>query len=67
MLTKVNPIDFGGQMSKVKVTMVNIDKSGVREDATLCIVIFNFTSISIRPLLRINVMLDLSCICFTKL
>ena len=41
MLTMVNPIDFGGQSSKVKVTMVIIDKCGVRGDATLCVVIFN--------------------------
>ena len=36
----VNPIDFGGHCSKVKVTMVTIDRCGVRGDATLCIVIF---------------------------
>ena len=30
----VNPIDFGGQSSKVKVTMGIIDKFGVRGDAT---------------------------------
>ena len=40
MLTMVNPIDFGGHSSKVKVTMVIIDKCGVRGDAMLCIVIF---------------------------
>ena len=40
MLTIVNPIDFGGHSSKVKVTMVIIDKCGVRGDATLCVVIF---------------------------
>ena len=39
MLTMVNPIDFGGHSSKV--TMVIIDKCGVRGDATLCVVIFN--------------------------
>ena len=39
-LTMVNPIDFGGHSSKVKVTMVIIDKCGVRGDATLCVVIF---------------------------
>ena len=37
----VNPIDFGGHSSKVKVTMVIIDKCGVRGDASLCVVIFN--------------------------
>ena len=40
MLTMVNPIDFGGHRSKVKVRMVIIDKCGVRGDATLCVVIF---------------------------
>ena len=40
MLTMVNLIDFGGHSSKVKVTMVIIDKCGVRGDATLCVVIF---------------------------
>ena len=39
MLTMVNPIDFGGHSSKVKVTMGIIDKCGVRGDATLCVVI----------------------------
>ena len=37
MLTMVNPIDFGGHRSKVKVRMVIIDKCGVRGDATLCV------------------------------
>ena len=41
MLTMVNPIDFGGQISKVKVMMGIIDKCGMRGDATLCIVIFS--------------------------
>ena len=36
----VNPIDFGGHCSKVKVTIVTIDKCGVRGDATLCVAIF---------------------------
>ena len=40
MLTIVNPIDFGGHSSKVKVMMGIIDKYGVRGDATLCVVIF---------------------------
>ena len=40
MLTMVNPIDFGGHSSKVKVTIGVIDKCGVRGDATLCVVIF---------------------------
>ena len=40
MLTMVNPIDFGGHSSKVKVKMVMIDKCGVHRDATLCVVIF---------------------------
>ena len=40
MLTMVNPIDLGGHSSKVKVTMVIINKCGVRGDAMLCIVIF---------------------------
>ena len=42
MLTMVNPIDFLGHSSKVKVTMGIIDKCGVRWDAKLCIVIFFF-------------------------
>ena len=40
MLTMVNPFDFGGHSSKVKVTMVITDKCRVRGDATLCVVIF---------------------------
>ena len=36
----VTPIDFEGHSSKVEVTMGIIDKSGVRGDATLCVVIF---------------------------
>ena len=40
MLTMVNPIDFGGHCSKVKVVMGIIDKFGLRGDATLCVVIF---------------------------
>ena len=40
MLTMLNPIDFGGHSSKVNVTMGIIDKSWVRGDATLCVVIF---------------------------
>ena len=42
MLTMVNPIDFGGHSSKVKVMMVIIDKCGVRGDATLCVLYLNF-------------------------
>ena len=38
-LTMVNPIDFGGHSSKVKVMMGVIDKCGVHGDATLCVVI----------------------------
>ena len=38
----VTPIDFGGHSSKMKVTMGIIDKSGVRWDATLCVVIFYY-------------------------
>ena len=44
MLTMVNPIDFGGHSSKVKIMMGIIDKCGVRGDATLCVVIFNYCS-----------------------
>ena len=44
MLTMVNPIDFGGHSSKVKVTIVINDKCGVRGDATLCVVIFFYVS-----------------------
>ena len=40
MFTIVNPIDFGGLGSKVKVMMGIIDKCLVRGDATLCVVIF---------------------------
>ena len=48
MLTTVDPIDFGSQGSKVKVTMVIIDKCGVRGDADLCIVIFIFDPVIIK-------------------
>ena len=41
----MNPIDFEGQRSKVKVTMVIIDKCGMRGDATLCVVIFHFVTV----------------------
>ena len=47
MLTMVNPIDFGGHSSKVKVTMGIIDKCRVCGDATLCVVIFHFISLFI--------------------
>ena len=40
----VNPFDFGGHSSKVNVTMGIIDKCGVRGDATLCVVIFSFST-----------------------
>ena len=40
MLIMVNPIDFGGHSSKLKVMMVIIDKCRVCGDATLCVVIF---------------------------
>ena len=36
----VNPIDFGGYSSRVKVMMGIIDKCGVCGDSTLCVVIF---------------------------
>ena len=54
----VNPIDFGGHSSKVKVTMVIIDKCGVRGDATLCVVIFYVHGCFIRSLcmaLEVNI------------
>ena len=35
------PYWFGGHSSKVKVTMIIIDKCGVRGDATLCVGIFS--------------------------
>ena len=41
---RINPIDFRGHRSKVKVKRVIIDKCGVRGDATLCVVIFSFMS-----------------------
>ena len=41
---RMNSIDFGGNRSKLKVTMGIIDKCGVLGDATFCVVIF--TSIS---------------------
>ena len=50
MLIMVNPIDFGGHSSKVKVTMGIIDKCGVRGDATLCIVTYCGASIAERHL-----------------
>ena len=45
MLTMVNPIDFGGHSSRVKVMTGIIDKCGVRGDATLCVVIFIIYSV----------------------
>ena len=36
----LNPIDFGGHSSNVKVMMGIFNKFGVRGDATLCVVIF---------------------------
>ena len=36
----VNPIDFGGHRSNVKVMMGIIDKCGMLGDAMLCVVIF---------------------------
>ena len=36
MLTIVNPIDFGGHSSEVKVMIGIIDKCGMRGNATLC-------------------------------
>ena len=41
---RMNPIDFGGHSSQVKVKMSIIDKCGVRGDATLCVVIFTQVS-----------------------
>ena len=40
---RMNSIDFGGHMSKVKVTMGIwlLTKCGVRGDSTLCVVIFS--------------------------
>ena len=40
MLTMVNPFDFGGHSSKVKVMMVISDKCWVCGDAMRCVVIF---------------------------
>ena len=45
MLTIANPINFGDHSSKVKVTIVIIDKCGVCGDATLCVVIFIMTTV----------------------
>ena len=42
----MNSIDFGGHMSDVKATM-GIYKCGVRGDATLCVVIFVLSTLSI--------------------
>ena len=39
---RMNSIGFGGYRSKVKVTMGITDKCGVRGDATLCVLIFDF-------------------------
>ena len=44
MLTMVNPIDFRGHSSKVKVMMGIIDKCGARGDVPFCVVIFSFCS-----------------------
>ena len=48
MLTVVKPIDFGGHSLKVKVTMGIIDKCGVHGDATLCVVIFYFVTMTLK-------------------
>ena len=45
MLTMVNPTDFGGHSSKVKVMMGFIAKCEVRGDATLCVVLFINTNV----------------------
>ena len=42
----MNSIDFGGYMSKVKVTMGIIDKCGVRGDATRFVLLY-FLNISL--------------------
>ena len=38
----MNSLTFGGHLSKLKVKMSIIDKCGVRGDATLCVVIFDY-------------------------
>ena len=59
MLTMVNPIDFGGHNSKVKVMMGIIDKCGVRGDTTLCFVMFNnYLSLYAPIISMMNAMLD---------
>ena len=59
----VNPIDFGGHSSNVKVAMGIIDKFGVRGDGTLCVVIFllgprkmrvPYSDRSVRPSIRLE-------------
>ena len=37
---RMSSIDFGGYMSKGKVTIGIIDKCGVRSDASLCVIFF---------------------------
>ena len=44
MLTMVNLIDFRGHSSKMGI----IDKSGVRGDATLCVVIFYLVTLTLK-------------------
>ena len=61
MLTMVNPIDLGGHSSKVKVTIVIIDKGGVRGDATLCVVIFILASLLVFSMLGCRHSLLLHC------
>ena len=41
----MNSIDFGGHRSNMKVRMGIIDKYGVHEDATLCVVLFQVNMI----------------------
>ena len=41
---RIGPVDFGGQRIKVKVTMGIIDKFRVHRDATVCVVVFNYSA-----------------------
>ena len=55
----VNPFDFGGHSSEVKV-MMGIDKYGVLRDATLCIVIFKKSNVGSEAFKNIKGYLDIA-------
>ena len=65
----MNSIDFGGHRSEVKAMIAIIYKCGVRGDATLCVVIFNYSCIIAcfsdvgLPSLFVTALSNISCFC----